>query len=76
VTDLASARKLAMKVLGKSLDVKLAPEKIEMAVLTRENGETKIKLLGNDEVTTIYYLKINQINSILVENIDRCAHSG
>jgi len=53
VTDLASAKKLSMKVLGKTLDVKLAPEKIEMALLTRVNDQTKIKLLSREEMKVL-----------------------
>jgi len=53
VTDLASAKKLSMKVLGKTLDVKLAPEKIEMALLTRVDGQTKIKLLSREEMKVL-----------------------
>jgi len=48
--DLPEAKKLAMKVLSKSLDVKLAAEKIEMAVLIRRDGKTVIEQLGHAEV--------------------------
>jgi 20S proteasome subunit alpha 3 len=50
VTDLKSAQALAMRVLGKTLDVKLSPEKIEMAVLQRVNDKTVIKLLEHDDL--------------------------
>lgn len=48
--NLAEAKKLCMKVLSKTIDVKLAAEKIEMATLTREDGKSVIKILDQKEV--------------------------
>lgn len=50
---LAEAKKLAMKVLWKTLDVKLAPEKVEMAVLTRKDGKTVVEELTHTEVAQL-----------------------
>jgi len=50
---LAEATKLAMKVLSKSLDVKLSPDKIEMATLIRRDGKTVVSELTNDEVARL-----------------------
>ena len=50
---LEEAKKLAMKVLWKTLDVKLAPEKVEMAVITRVDGKTVLRELTNAEVTAL-----------------------
>ena len=50
---MADAMKLAMKVLSKSLDVKLSADKIEMAVLTRRDDETVMQELSADEVTRL-----------------------
>ena len=44
-------------MLGKTLDVKLAVEKIEMAVLRRVNGVTQIKLLDQEELIDDYQEK-------------------
>jgi len=44
------ALKLCMKVLGKTLDVKLAAEKVEMATLSRVDNKTVIRVLTQDEV--------------------------
>merc|ERR1711970_1189725 len=50
-TSLQGALDLSIKVLSKTLDMtKLAPEKIELATLTRENGKTQIKILPADKV--------------------------
>ncbi|VDD94008.1 unnamed protein product [Enterobius vermicularis] len=51
--DLVEAKKLALKVLSKTLDVKLSPEKIEMAVLTRTDGKTVIEELPVAEVSQL-----------------------
>ncbi|VDN05189.1 unnamed protein product [Thelazia callipaeda] len=51
--DLNEAKKLAMKVLSKTLDVKLSAEKIEMASLTRRNNGTLIENLSNAEVSQL-----------------------
>lgn len=47
---LDEAKQLCMKVLSKTLDVKLSAEKIEMATLTREEEKTVIKILSQSEV--------------------------
>ncbi|CAJ0954922.1 unnamed protein product, partial [Mesorhabditis belari] len=47
---LAEAKQLAMKVLWKTLDVKLAPEKIEMAVLVRKDGKSVVEELSHAEM--------------------------
>ncbi|KAE9417320.1 hypothetical protein Angca_006707 [Angiostrongylus cantonensis] len=47
---LAEAKKLAVKVLWKTLDVKLTNEKVEMAVLTRRNNKTVVEELSATEV--------------------------
>jgi len=47
---LEDAMKLCMKVLSKTLEVKLAAEKIELATLIRENGKTVIRILPQKEV--------------------------
>uniref|UniRef100_A0A915C374 Proteasome subunit alpha type n=1 Tax=Parascaris univalens TaxID=6257 RepID=A0A915C374_PARUN len=51
--NLAEAKKLAMKVLSKTLDVKLSAEKMEMAVLTRINDRTVVEDLTNAEVSQL-----------------------
>ncbi|MFH4982090.1 hypothetical protein AB6A40_008799 [Gnathostoma spinigerum] len=51
--DLVEAKKLAMKVLSKTLDVKLSSEKIEMAVLTRRNDRTVVDELTSAEVSQL-----------------------
>ncbi|CAB3407256.1 unnamed protein product [Caenorhabditis bovis] len=48
--DLEEAKKLAIKVLWKTLDVKLASEKVEMAVLKRVDGKTVLEELSTKEV--------------------------
>ncbi|KAJ7365914.1 Proteasome subunit alpha type-4 [Desmophyllum pertusum] len=51
---LKDALKLAVKVLDKTLDItKLTPDKVEMSTLTRENGTTKIKILGAEAVEAL-----------------------
>lgn len=50
---LAEATKLAMKVLSKSLDVKLSPDKIEMATLVRRDDKTIVNELTNEEVSQL-----------------------
>jgi hypothetical protein len=50
---LAEATKLAMKVLSKSLDVKLSPDKIEMATLIRRDDKTIVNELTNEEVSQL-----------------------
>ena len=53
-TKLTDALKLAIKILSKTLDTtKLTSEKIEIATLIRENGKTKIRILGEKEVTEL-----------------------
>ncbi|XP_055606140.1 proteasome subunit alpha type-4 [Uranotaenia lowii] len=52
--SLVQAQDLAVKVLSKTLDMtKLTSEKIEMAVLTRENNKTVIKILSSTEVDAL-----------------------
>ncbi|VDM09325.1 unnamed protein product [Wuchereria bancrofti] len=51
--DLTEAKKLAMKVLSKTLDVKLSAEKIEMATLTRRNDKTVVENLTGAEVSQL-----------------------
>ncbi|KAI6228997.1 USE1-like protein [Aphelenchoides fujianensis] len=51
--SLADATKLAMKVLSKSLDVKLSADKIEMATLIRRDGKTVVSELSNAEVSQL-----------------------
>lgn len=48
---LAEAKTLAMKVLSKTLDVKLAPEKVEMSVLVHRDGKTFLEELSHTEVS-------------------------
>lgn len=51
---LKDALKLAVKVLDKTLDItKLTPDKVEFSTLTRENGKTRIKILGETEVEAL-----------------------
>ncbi|XP_029157484.1 uncharacterized protein LOC114929930 isoform X2 [Nylanderia fulva] len=53
-TTLKDAMALAIKVLSKTLDMnKLSAEKVEMAILTRENGKTKTKILPANEVDAL-----------------------
>ena len=69
VTDLKSAQSLAMRVLGKTLDVKLSPEKIEMAVLQRVNDKTVIKLLEHDDLKKLiedYNTQVKLFNLAIV----------
>ncbi len=50
-TSLDEALDLSIKVLSKTLDMtKLTPDKIEIAVLTRQDGQTVIKILPAAEV--------------------------
>ncbi|XP_059487152.1 proteasome subunit alpha type-4 [Neocloeon triangulifer] len=50
-TTLKEAKGLAIKVLSKTLDMtKLNAEKLEMAILVREDGKTKIRILPAKEV--------------------------
>ncbi|XP_047140166.1 proteasome subunit alpha type-4 [Hydra vulgaris] len=52
--NLEEALQLAVKVLGKTLDVqKLTSEKVEIAHLTRKNGQTKIHILSSDEINIL-----------------------
>ena len=51
--NLADATKLAMKVLSKSLDVKISPDKVEMATLVRRDGHTVVSELSTDELTQL-----------------------
>lgn len=51
--NLEEATKLAMKVLSKTLDVKLSADKIEMATLTRKDGKTVVSELSTDEVARL-----------------------
>ncbi|CAD5206196.1 unnamed protein product [Bursaphelenchus okinawaensis] len=51
--NLEEATKLAMKVLSKTLDVKLSPDKVEMATLTRKDGKTVISELSTEEVSRL-----------------------
>ncbi|PAV82082.1 hypothetical protein WR25_27000 isoform G [Diploscapter pachys] len=51
--SLEDAKKLAIKVLWKTLDVKLASEKIEMAVLKRKDGKTVLEELTDKELETL-----------------------
>jgi len=44
------ALKLCIKVLGKTLDVKLSAEKVEMATLSRVDNKTKIRILTQEDV--------------------------
>lgn len=48
--SLNDALKLCMKVLSKTLDVKLSAEKIEVATLIRKDEQTMIKILGKQEL--------------------------
>lgn len=48
--NLADAKKLAIKILSKTLDVKISPDRIEMAVLTRENEVTTVADVEKTEV--------------------------
>lgn len=50
---LAEAIKLVMKVLSKTLDVKISPDKIEMATLIRRDGKTVVNELANEEVAEL-----------------------
>lgn len=53
-TKLTDALKLAIKILSKTLDTtKLSYDKIEIATLTRENEKTRIRILGEKEVTEL-----------------------
>ncbi|RMZ98806.1 proteasome subunit alpha type-4 [Brachionus plicatilis] len=53
-TKLTDALKLAIKIMSKTLDTtKLSSEKIEIATLTREHGKTRIKILGEKEVSEL-----------------------
>lgn len=50
---LAEATKLAMKVLSKTLDVKLSSDKIEMAMLVRRDNKTFVNELTSEEVAQL-----------------------
>ncbi|CAJ0570433.1 unnamed protein product, partial [Mesorhabditis spiculigera] len=50
---LAEAKVLAMKVLWKTLDVKVSSDKIEMAILTRKDGKTVVEELSRAEVAVL-----------------------
>ncbi|KAH9402407.1 Proteasome subunit alpha type-4 [Tyrophagus putrescentiae] len=50
-TNLEQALALTVKVLSKTLDTtKLTGDKLEIATLTRDNGQTKIKILPQKEI--------------------------
>jgi len=52
--NLKEALPLSIKVMSKTLDMtKLTAEKLEMATLTRENGQTKIRILPSQEVEVL-----------------------
>uniref|UniRef100_A0AC34F2X7 Proteasome subunit alpha type n=1 Tax=Panagrolaimus sp. ES5 TaxID=591445 RepID=A0AC34F2X7_9BILA len=51
--NLVEAKKLAMKVLSKTLDVKLSSDKVEMAILTRRDNKTVIEELATDEIARL-----------------------
>jgi len=51
--EIKAAIMLAMKVMSKTLDVtKLAADKIELAVLSRDKGKTSLRILPEKEVTS------------------------
>jgi len=50
---LDEALKLSMKVLSKTLDVKLSAEKIEMATLTRKDNKTVVTILDTKQVAVL-----------------------
>lgn len=52
-TTLDDAKKLAMKVLSKTLDVKLSAEKVEMAQIKLVDGRTVMKQLTHGEITRL-----------------------
>ncbi|EDO28253.1 predicted protein, partial [Nematostella vectensis] len=57
--SLKDALTLSIKVLSKTLDVtKITPDKVEIATLTRENGQTQLKILIAKEVEEL--IKINE----------------
>ncbi|KAM7450808.1 Proteasome subunit alpha type-4 [Porites harrisoni] len=67
---LKDALKLAVKVLDKTLDItKLTPDKVEFSTLTRENGRTKIKILGAQEVEKL----INEHEQVKAEEAKQAA---
>jgi len=49
-TNLEAALKLCIKILSKTLDVKLSSEKIEVATLTRRDEKSVIRLLSKPEI--------------------------
>ncbi|KAI1722192.1 proteasome subunit domain-containing protein [Ditylenchus destructor] len=51
--DLDECKKLAMKVLSKTLDVKLSADKVEMAVLTRRGDQTVMVELSDDDISRL-----------------------
>jgi 20S proteasome subunit alpha 3 len=65
-TTLKEALVLAIKVLSKTLDAtKMTSEKVEMATLTRENGQTRIKILGASDVQE--YIKLFEAEEATAE---------
>jgi 20S proteasome subunit alpha 3 len=51
---MTDALRLAIKIMSKTLDTtKLTSEKVEIAVLTRENDKTRIRILGEKEITVL-----------------------
>lgn len=53
-TKLTDALRLAIKIMSKTLDTtKLTSEKVEIAVLSRENDKTRIRILGEKEITAL-----------------------
>jgi len=49
-TSIRDAEKLAMRVLSKTLDVKLTAEKVEMALIKQVGDKTEMKLLTPIEI--------------------------
>jgi len=53
-TKLTDALRLAIKIMSKTLDTtKLTSEKVEISVLSRENDKTRIRILGEKEITAL-----------------------
>jgi 20S proteasome subunit alpha 3 len=51
--SLETVKKMAIKVLNKTLDVKLTAEKLEFAVMRREGDKTVMRMLPQDEVAKL-----------------------
>uniref|UniRef100_A0A915EMJ8 Proteasome subunit alpha type n=1 Tax=Ditylenchus dipsaci TaxID=166011 RepID=A0A915EMJ8_9BILA len=51
--SLDDAKKLAMKVLSKTLDVKLSADKVEMALLVRKDEQTVMSELTTEEIAVL-----------------------